>query len=478
MIAPAKFAEYADSPAAFRRDLMVEAGARIAPLGEVLDPWQQSDFEVSDPGWMRAVGLRTEPAVQRVYLERPRGHSKTSDLAVMVSWALAFAPRMLRGYAAAADQDQAKLLRDAIAKLLRLNPWLGQILAVNRYAVFNIAESHPGRDSELTIISSDVGSSYGILPDFIVIDELSHWPGGDELWASLLSAAAKRSTCMLQVISNAGMGMGVSWQWNVREACRASANWHFSRLDGPVASWLSPADLAEQRRLLPPKAYNRLWLNAWQADVGDCLDLEDIEACVTLDGPWNGPCPEDSYACLDLGLRNDRSALVCLALNYEARRVRLLSCEGWAPPVRGGQVSLRTVRDACLDAYKRFGLMGIAYDPWQCELMAEELQSLGCKMYPKPFVPKFLDAMATALLSSFRNRTIDLFHDAALIRDLTRLSIIERQSGFKLQATRDHTGHCDRGTALAMGLAVAEQEMKHWLRMMKYEPPVPTRVVT
>ena len=43
------------------------------------------------------------------------------------------------------------------------------------------------------------------------------------------------------------------------------------------------------------------------------------------------------------------------------------------------------------------------------------------------------------------------------VRDLGKLSIVERQKGFKLEATRDEYGHCDRATALAMLLPWANE---------------------
>jgi hypothetical protein len=163
--------------------------------------------------------------------------------------------------------------------------------------------------SGLEIISADVASSWGHLPDFIVCDELTHWPR-PELWHSLFSASAKRPDCVLVIISNAGVGLGTSWQWAVREAAREGAGWFFHSLDGPHASWISEATLAEQRRLLPGKAYGRLWLNMWQTETGDALDAADVEACITMLGP---PLPSepglDSFlAGLDLGLKNDHAA--------------------------------------------------------------------------------------------------------------------------------------------------------------------------
>jgi len=209
-----------------------------------MDDWQRADFEALDAAWLRAGGRsETEPQQSRAYLERPRGHSKTCDLAVMALWALAFAQRPISGAAAAGDRDQARLLRDAIERIVRANPWLAETLEIQNYRVLN-----PRTGSQLEILAADHATAYGHLLDFIVIDEMTNWPtGGDKLWQALASTIAKRRHCVAVIISNAGVGQGSSWQWDVRETCREAAAWYSSRLDGPCASWITPQLLDEQQ---------------------------------------------------------------------------------------------------------------------------------------------------------------------------------------------------------------------------------------
>ena len=87
--------------------------------------------------------------------------------------------------------------------------------------------TQPATGSRMDFLSSDLASSWGHDPDFVVCDELCHWPRG-ELWQSLVSSAAKRRQCLLLVLSNAGVGRG--WQWEVREAARTNPAWYFSTL--------------------------------------------------------------------------------------------------------------------------------------------------------------------------------------------------------------------------------------------------------
>lgn len=258
------------SPAAFRRVLILnQDDAR--PLRSVIQPWQQKDFLALDPAWLSLAGHAVKNSRRRAYIERPRGHSKTSDMAVQIAWILLFSQRPLQGLAAAADRDQANLIWEAVQRIANANAGLCAALEFKRHEISNSRNA-----TRLEVISSDVQSSWGALPDFVICDELCHWEKPD-LWFSLLSSAAKRPNCVLVVLTNAGAGRG--WQWEVREAARQSSNWYFSTLAGSQAPWITEESLAEQQRLLPKPVFDRLWRNIWQHSDGSFVTLAEAEAC-------------------------------------------------------------------------------------------------------------------------------------------------------------------------------------------------------
>ncbi len=265
-------------PAQFRRWLVLDSDDG-KPLHEVIQSWQSRDFAALDAAWMSLAGVaritpdgQTPPPVcHRAYIERPRGHSKTSDTAMQIAWILLAAKRAVSGIAAAADRDQANLIHRAIGRLASRNPDLCGDLKFVEHAIKN-----PANGSRLEVISSDVRSSWGALPDFVVCDELCHWEKPD-LWYSLLSSAAKKPNCVLIVLTNAGVGRG--WQWAVREHAQRDASWYFSSLNGPQAPWITDEWLAEQKALLPPPVFERLWLNVWQHSDGEFVSLAEAEAC-------------------------------------------------------------------------------------------------------------------------------------------------------------------------------------------------------
>jgi len=288
------------SPAAFRQMIQIENDQQeLQPLPELLENWQQNDFTALDLGWQKLTGQLVEQPIQRAWVERPRGHSKTSDMALQLGWILLYGRPGLIGLAAAADSDQAALIRDA---LLRLAQWNAEIFEPLEFQKEIVRNRETG--SQLKIITSDVGSSYGVLPDFIICDELCHWAKPD-LWYSLLSSAAKKRDCLLVVLTNAGVGRG--WQWEIRELAQESDLWYFSSLDGPQAPWIREDWLNEQRIMLPDPVFRRLWLNQWQHSDGEFLTLAEVEACRDESlSPQQAGQPHCSYiAAIDYAEKHD-----------------------------------------------------------------------------------------------------------------------------------------------------------------------------
>lgn len=203
---------------------------------------------------------------------------------------------------------------------------------------FSSTSSATGRRVHLEIIASDVRSSWGQLPDFVICDELCHWAKPD-LWYSLLSSAAKKPTCVLTVLTNAGIGRG--WQWDIREAARTSPDWHFSSLQGSQAPWISDKDLAEQERLLPRPVFDRLWRNLWQHSDGEFVTLAEAEGCCdpSLTEQAAGRPGRQYFAALDYAEKIDRTVGVILHREGERLIVDRMDvvdpCPNVPPPSAG-----------------------------------------------------------------------------------------------------------------------------------------------
>lgn len=480
---------------AFLDALVIEADGKLVRLGPRLDPFQREDFAALAPAIHLVTGKGGKPTSkpkQRAWLERPRGHSKTNDQAAITLYALLASHRPLSIVAAAGDKDQAKLLLSAVAKLVRFNR-LEKYIDVQTYRAVNVKSG-----STLDVLSSDAPTSFGLTPDMIVCDEVSHW-GRRDLWDSLLSSAAKRARCFLVVITNAGYGGDESWQWVTREIVRRDPAWHFNSLDGPQASWIKPEFLDEQRRLLPAIAYDRLWGNIWTSGAGDALRESDIDAALTLDGPATRPERGKLYfAGVDLGWRRDNTAVVVvsrdvgwtehkqgerkktlhgplaamadLGLIEVARtkatpiachhagthRLAVVASRAWKPA--GGQtLDLNEVESHIVSLHEKFGLSCVAFDPTQAVQMMTNLKRRGIQVMSVDQTGPNLKAICTEMLSAFSDRQIDLYRGGQLLADLRNLRVEERSFGCRLTSPRGSGGHGDRASALGIGLLAARR---------------------
>lgn len=438
-------ARYATDFMVFAADLHVPLGAASGRLGDNWFDLQKRDFEAIGPA-LQAVARGEVAPIRRFWVERTKGGSKDSDCAVAILWLLAFAPRSVRVQVGAYDREQASELKYIVRAILGIDAPLNKRLAEVVEVQQNRIIAH-GDKSVCEILTSDAFGSHGSRPDVVIANELSH-VGSDAFMQTLFDNADKVPHSLVIVATNAGE-VG-SWQEQWRDIAASSPDrWHFSVLNEP-APWISEGDLAESRKRNPPHRYARLWKGVWSSGEGDGLNPDDIAACEVLRG--RPPRRHDRIygAALDLGVRNDHSALVIVGVDLAERSIELANVVSWRPENYGGTVDLMEVEHTVLTAHKLYGFSCLKYDPWQCHLMAQRLASEGVPVDEVPFTPENRNLMARAMLKLFTERLIKLYRDPDMARDLMRIRFKETALGLKLDALKDADGHADRAIALAM----------------------------
>src|SRR5215469_18756684 len=128
---------FASDPAAFRDALILPSAHGAQRLGAILADFQRRDFAALDRAFL-ALRNGQRPTPNRFWLERTKGASKDTDLAVMLLWLLAFVQRPLVCQVGAADRDQADELRKACKGMLRINPWLSEAIEVQAGAILGL----------------------------------------------------------------------------------------------------------------------------------------------------------------------------------------------------------------------------------------------------------------------------------------------------------------------------------------------------
>ena len=414
----------------FRREaILLENGQAF---GTVMEPWQAEDFAALD-----------DPALRHAYLERPRGHSKTGDVATEAVTALVLGPPGQRLYCAAADEDQASLLfQDVLGKFQR-NPLLAPLVKVTRRVL-----TVPSLGSTLTVLASDAPSAYGLRPDWIAVDELAEWRRR-ELWDSLWSATGKRPRCRMLVISSAGWDR-TSIAWEVRSIAEREGDWLFSSR-GPCASWISEAWRAQQQRTLPPHVYARLHENRWVDGVGAFLTAAEV------DGIFVEALPvaqgEAAYG-LDLGLAKDRTVLSRVRHDARTHLVVVEALETWTPRP-GARVDLMDVEET-VATLVRAHPAPVHLDPWQGVLLGQRLRGRGLDVHEVPFTGESRRKLFGAVLDLVRTGRLRCRPHEALRRELLGLEVQETAAGWRVDHRVGH--HDDHVVAVALAAhAVAER---------------------
>lgn len=432
-------------PARFRQQLTIPGGRGAVRFSDAMADFQARDFAAMDPAFL-ALARGEQPPIGRFWWERTKGASKDSDAAVMLLWLLAFSPRALSCQVGAADQDQADELRKAAKAILRLNPWLAQIVTIQSWTLVNTRT-----DARCEILSADVAGSHGARPDLLVLNELSH-VGKQEFAENLLDNAAKVPFGIVLVATNAGF-IG-TWQETWRRTAEESPRWYFSSYQQP-APWLDPAEIEEARRRNGRNRFLRLWQGQWVPDQGDALSQADIDAAVKPDlAPLEVAEPEWSYAGgLDIGLSQDATALVIVGKRHG--RYRLAYARAWKPS-HGVRVDLDQVESKVFNVHRRFGLRVLAYDPFQAVHLAGRLAKMFVPMQEVPFTGSNLTGMATATIDAFTTGSMSLYRHPDLLADLSKLRLVEKAYGTRLESPRGPSGHGDLACALSLALFVGK----------------------
>jgi hypothetical protein len=401
-------------------------------------PWMDHayDFQLDDATAILAGTLPYH------YLTRPRGASKTTDLAGIALAQLLTAAARERLYWLAADRDQGQLAIDAIAGFTDRTPVLRDALLLTTSAVEVRATG-----ARLDVLPADAASSWGLRPLAVFCDEISQWPetaGPQRLWESVSSAVAKRSDAKLIVLSTAGDPAHFSRA--ILDHAVTSPLWRVHEVPGP-SPWMDPDRLAEQKARLLPSMYARLFLNQWVAGEDRLASPEELAACVTLDGPQAYNVLRDGYVlAVDLGLKRDRT--VCAVAHLEGRVVVLDRMAVWQG-TRAAPVEIEEVEKWIVGASATYGDARVVVDPWQSVGLQQRLVAHGVEVTEYAFTAVSTGRLASSLFNAIRDKAVALPPDEALIDELLHVRLRETSPGvFRLD--HDAGRHDDRAIALAL----------------------------
>ena len=401
--------------------------------------------------WDDARAVFSPDGPRRHWIGRARGYAKTTDMGAfsLVALLVGIITPSWPGYVAAADRDQAGLLRDSIEDFVRRTPELRSQLRVDNWKI--TARSH----AELNVLAADSSGVYGLRPRWLVLDELCQWSdvrGSKRIYEALTTSLAKIPDSRLMIITTAGTPEHFSKKV-YDSALKHPELWRVHMIDGP-APWTSTKEIEADREVLGDSAVERLYYNRFtQADDALISGAELTDAEV-LHGP-QPPLPDRWYAWgLDVGLVNDATVLtICHSeptrddSGVPRNRVVLDRIWRWHG-TRRRPVDMAEVEATIVEYFPAY--KGAVYvDPHQAGYLMGRLHQRGIPAIQYDFTSTSVGVLASTLLRLFRSRMIWLPKDQELADELGAVRLVENSVG-TLRLQHVSGGHDDQAVALAL----------------------------
>jgi phage terminase large subunit-like protein len=313
-------------------------------------------------------------------------------------------------YSAAADRDQASLVFNVAAEMVRNDPELD--------AVCEILEStkrivHRKSGSVYRAISSEAYTKHGFNASMVIADELHAWPNR-ELWDVLTTSMGAREQPLVFAISTAGYDRHSILYELYSHAKRVEedpdldptflpviyeadqeADWTDEKVWKKANPALGDFRSIEEMRVAAARAksipaqentFRRLYLNQWTEQAERWMSIATWDACRSAID-WSALRRRKCFVGMDLSSTRDLTALVAVfpdedggfdvlpqffvpKENMRDREIRdrvpyeQWSRDGFLTATPGNVVDYEYIRKTLHEWDERFDIKEIAYDPW------------------------------------------------------------------------------------------------------------------
>jgi phage terminase large subunit-like protein len=362
-------------------------------------------------GTVTDAGLRQ---YRTVFAEFPRKQGKsTIGAGIALKLTCADGEAGSQVFSAAADRQQAGIVFDEAAKMVRASPLLNARLKIvdSRRNI-----SYAAKSSFYRVVSSDAGRQHGLNPHGVIFDEV-HTQKNTNLWTAMTTGFGARLQPLILAITTAGVPDESPLWWDLHEKARQIR-------EGVI---VDPGFLGIHFGADPNDDFDdpKVWHKA-NPGLGSILDLEsfrtDYITAKTTPRLWNDwlryrlnvptqqqdrwlpmehwPLCEDKYteadlasrkcyAGLDLSTRQDITAL-SLIFPWEDGSFRTLVYfwlpqdnvpdharqwvrDGLIATTPGSTIDYEFIRAKIAELRKRFDIQALSYDSWNAQHLVNDL---------------------------------------------------------------------------------------------------------
>lgn len=383
-----------------------------------LMPWQINDVLMPVFGWKRENGTRR---YRVAYIEIPKKNGKSAIAsAISLYMLMADGESGAEVYSAAADRQQASIVFNEAASMVRASPML-----LSRLEVIDSRKTiaYRANNSFFRALAADSDSNEGLNIHSLIFDEL-HAQKSPKLWDALRYGGAARSQPLMMAITTAGVDRhSIAWEQHeyaqnvLNGVIEDDSYFAYIRAAAPEDDWTAEEtwykanpslgvtididdfrkDCAEAREI-PRKEnpFKRYRLNLWTEQEHRWLPMAGWDAAsgsVNADALAGRTC----WGGLDLSIRGDLSAFVLVfpddddgytllpwfwipeddaTTREHADRVPYLTWarQGFISLTSGNEVDYRVIRAAINEAAKKYNIRDVGFDRWNACQLRQQLQ--------------------------------------------------------------------------------------------------------
>lgn len=381
-----------------------------------LRPWQTKI--VSQLFKTRRDGLRQ---YRTCLLMLPRKNGKSELAAALAIYFLLFDGEIgAEVYSAAADKDQAALVFNVAAQMIRNDP---ELLAQCEIIDSQKRIVHRKSGSFYRAISAEAYSKHGFNASVVIYDEL-HAAPSRELWDVLSTSQGARSQPLMMAITTAGYDRhSILWELyahakKVREnpsldptflpilfEAQIDADWTDEKVWKKANPALGDFRSLEEMRTAAARAkeipaqentFRRLYLNQWTEQAARWISMPTWDACRNQEFDRSHLRGRKCYVGMDLSSTKDLTALVAVfpdddgfdvlaqffvpkdSIKERSSRDRVpydqWARDGHLVPTPGNVVDYEYIRQTLKDWAAEFDVKTVAFDPWNATDLVTRLQ--------------------------------------------------------------------------------------------------------
>lgn len=450
--------------------------------------------------------FKTGPGGRRIYrtclLMLPRKNGKSELCAALAVYFLMFDGEIGgEVYSAAADRDQAALVFNVAAQMIRNDPELEaqcEIIDSQKRIV------HRASGSIYRAISAEAYSKHGFNASVVIYDEL-HAAQSRDLWDVLSTSQGARAQPLMMAITTAGYDRhSILWELyahaaKVRETpaldpsflpilyeAPRDADWTDERVWRKANPALGDFRSLEEMRIACARAkeipaqentFRRLYLNQWTEQASRWIALAAWDACVVPAFDRARLRGRRCYVGMDLSSTRDLTAIVALFPDEEgpgfdvlaqffvpadnmAERVRRdrvpydqWAREGWLVATPGNVVDYEYVRQTLRTWGAEFDVREIAFDPWNARDLVTRLQEQdGFALVEIRQGYATLSAPTKSLEAAILSRTLRHDGHPVLRWNISNIAVESDPAGNLKLSKKVSTERIDGASALVMAL--------------------------